>query len=280
MAAPRSNPPPSIQDDDELADQRGSRVMRFGAAVSAVLVASIFATMPAAMRIALTLQGTCGAATVWLALLALAFVPLAVATVTLRHAIAALRLFDASALARGVATAILWGVATFVTLAGLGAFLRATTHHHGLAGATFAITGLVLAALLALIAVRFVDWCLARSPAIRWLAIGVVSLAMGVALAFFARHLGRSEVGNVFAADVVAFVFAAAFGAGAFPYRRRPFVAFAVAGPPLATIVLFVGLGALKTTPPLRAAIGDEAPVLATGMAVVGVAWGRGGPPH
>lgn len=255
-----------MPDPHAEAEERGSRVMRFGAAVSAVVLSSVIATMPAAVRIAPAVVGSCGATTVWLALLALAFVPLAIATVTLRHALAAMRLFDTSAIAAGVATAVVWGVTTFLGLAGLGAMLRATTHHHGLGGVTFAGVGLTFAAIVAIFARRFVDVCLAASPALRWLAIGVTSVGMGVLLASFARHVGHSDGVTVFAVDLVAFLFAAAFGAGAFPYRSRPFAALAFSGPPLAVVVLVLGLGTLRSSAPLRTAIAEDAPVLAAAM--------------
>jgi hypothetical protein len=240
--------------------------MRFGAAVSAVLLSSVIASTPPAVRIARALAGTCGAASVWLALIALAFAPLAVATVTFRHALAAIRLFDSRAVALGVASAVLWGLSTFFALAGLGAFLRATTHHHGLAGATFAVTGVAVALVLALFTTRFVRWCSAASAVVRWIAVAVVSVAMGVGLASVARPLGHSEAASIFVADLVAFVFAAAFGAGAFPYRSRPLAPLAFAGPPLAAVVLALGLGSVRTSAPLRAAIDDEAPLLSTAL--------------
>jgi len=61
---------------------------------------------------------------------------------------------------------------------------------------------------------------------------------------------------------VIAFVLAAAFGAGAFPHRSRPFAALALAGPPLAAVVLLVGFATLGGSAPLRAAVSAEAPVL------------------
>jgi hypothetical protein len=222
--------------------------------------------MPAAVRIGPTVAASCGAASVWLSLLALAFVPLGVATVTLRHALAAIRLFDSRAVTRGAATAVVWGATTFVALAVLGAFLRATTHHHGLAGVAFGGVGLVVAAVVALFSTRFVEWCGTASGPLRWVAISGSALALGVGLAFFAHLLARNEAAGALSVDVAALVFAAAFGATAFPYRSRPFAPLAFAGPPLAAIVLVVGFGTLRTSAPLRAAVSEDAPVLATAM--------------
>ena len=61
----------------------------------------------------------------------------------------------------GVAT---WAMATFLALASLGAFLRATTHHHGLAGVTFAIGGLAVGGALALVVRRLMQMARGADP--------------------------------------------------------------------------------------------------------------------
>jgi hypothetical protein len=282
---PRSIPPEApqrpSQRPSEAPEPHGTRVMRFGAAVAAVLLSSVVATMPAAVRIAPSLTPTSSSASSWVALLAIAFLPLTIATVALRHALAALRLFDPKTVATGVTTVLVWGLATFVALAGLGTFLRATTHHHGLAGVTFACAGVVIAAPVALFSTRFVQWAQATPPPGRWLAYLALGLALGAGLVFFGRTLGHSPGASTFALDVAAFAFAAAFGAGAFPRRNHPLVPLALAGPPLAAIVLVVGFGTLRSSPPLRTAVMEEAPVLGAAMelsCISGVAAPR--PPH
>jgi hypothetical protein len=277
MVMPRSIPPPGSDGSNGVeAEETGSRVMRFGTAASAVVLASILATMPAAVRVAPQVAASCSAASAWVSLLALAFVPLLVTTVVLRHALAALRLFDSKAVAGGVAVAIVWALLTFTALTPFGAALRATTHHHGLAGVTFALGGLVVAAIMAVFSVRLVQWGRAASPVQRWVVMCASGLAFGSGLAFVARLVGGSAPASAFVLDVVALVFASAFGAGVFPYRSRPVAPLALAGPPLAAILLVVGLGTLHTTPALRSTIADQAPVLAGAMAVsraVGCGW-------
>lgn len=236
--------------------------MRFGAAVSAVVLAATIATMPAAVRIAPPLAPACGGFSVWVALVALAIPPLAVATVLFRHAVAALRLFDGRSVVTGVMTALVWGASTFVVLTALGGVLRATTHHHGLAGVTFATGGFVAAGMLALVAHRFVSWAHAAPWILRWLVVGAVGSSFGVTVAFLGRALGRSDAAGAVAVDVLAFTFAAAFGAGAFPHRSQPFVPFAVAGPPVAAILLVVGFATLGASPSLRVALDEEAPLV------------------
>jgi hypothetical protein len=262
MPTSRSTPPePRIAPDD--ADERGSRVMRFGAAVSAVLLASVLATMPVAVRIASPLHGSVGGLSLWIALLALAFCPLGVATVVLRHAVDAIRLFDGKAVATGVVTVLVWGFTMFVGLAVFGAALRATTHHHGLAGVTFACGGIALAAVVALFSARVVGIARDASPALRWGLLAVFGIAIGVSVAFFAHVLTRDGSVSTLVVDITAFAFAAAFGAGAFPHRSRPSAPLALVGPPLAAVVLVVGLATVRGSTPLRAALTKDAPVLA-----------------
>jgi len=76
--------------------------MRFGGAVSVALLSSVIATLPAAVRITPSLGSCCGRPSGWLALVAVAFVPHVITTVTVRHAIAAIRLFDPRAVVTGV----------------------------------------------------------------------------------------------------------------------------------------------------------------------------------
>jgi hypothetical protein len=262
MTLSRSTPPPP--------EERGSRVMRFGAAVSAVLLACVLATVPAGVRITRLVSGSPGTLGVFVALLALVFVPLAVATTTLRRALAALRLFDSASAASGIMTAVVWAISSFVLLGALGAALRATTHHHGLAGVTFAIAGSMGALILAAFGTRFVTWAHATAPSARAIVGGAGAVFLTLGLAFFARQFGRSEVASAYAVDLVSFSFATAFGAGAFPLRSRPFAPLAFAGPPLAAVVLALGVGTLRESPTLRATIAEAAPVLATALPLVG----------
>ncbi len=268
MVAPRSVPPEAGHSSVVTSADRGSRVIRFGSAVTAVLLSSVIATLPAALRITPSLASSCSRPAGWLALLAIAFVPLLVATVGLRHAFRAIRLFDRRAVPAGVVAALLWGVTTLGALTVLGAVLRATTHHHGLAGVAFAGTGVVIAALLALVSARVVAWALRASPRLRWtvLVLGVAALGAGVAA--FVRILGHGDGAPALAADIAAFVVAATFGAGAFPRRSHPSLPLALAGPPLAAVVLVVGCGVLRTSAPLREMVQASAPVLGSVMSL------------
>jgi hypothetical protein len=255
--------------------------MRFGAAVAIAVFSAVIATLPAAVRVASAVSGvTAGVGdvtggTVWLALVALAVAPLALTTVAVRHAVAAVRLFDAKAVATGVMTAVVWGASSFVALGALGAVLRATTHHHGLAGVTFASVGALVVVLLAPFAARAVAWTRDAPGVPRWMTIAASGLAFGLVLAVSARVLGRDAGAGALAVDLLAFGFASAFGGGAFPARSRPFAPLAYAGPPLATIVLVVGLASVRGSVPLASAVAERAPLYG---ALVPAAWGPASP--
>jgi hypothetical protein len=268
MPTSRSVPP---QKEAPLADeteQRGSRVMRFGAAVSAVLLSSAIATMPAVVRVAPEVSASCGARSVFVALLALAFVPLALSTVVVRHALAALRLFDARAVRSAVPTVLVWVTGWFASLMLVGTFLRANTHHHGLAGVTFAVFGLALAAALAVLSIRLCAWVRAAPGVVRGIAAAVLALVLSMGLVAASRALSRTDASSAFAVDLVAFAIATGFGAGAFPRRTRPPFVFALLGPPLGAVILVVGGATVQTSGPLRASVRTLAPVLAFPLAL------------
>jgi len=280
MATPRSIPPLIPGPAPAEAEERGSRVMRFGAAVSAVVLSSAIATLPAAVRVSRAVA-TSGGASAWMALLAVAFFPMAFATVVLRHAVGAVRLFDARSVAGGVLAAVVWGATMFAVLAALGAGLRATTHHHGLAGVTFALTGAVAALLVALVSVRVAALIREASAVVRWLALAALLILLAACGLLFMRALGQSPAAVTLTVDLVAFALAAGFGAGVFPRRTRPFAPLALAGPPLAAVVLVVGFATLGSSAPLRSALGEEAPVLAAVAGLVSeVERGAPEPPH
>lgn len=238
--------------------------MRFGAAVLAVVLASAVGSLPAAVRIGGSLSSGSNLLSVWVAFSAAVLLPMAIATIVLRQAHAALRLFDPRAVSNGLVVALVWALTSFGVLLVLGAFLRATTHHHGLAGATFGTVGLVASLLIALLAMRVVAWARSVWAPVRWLLLVLGGLGLGAELASITRTLALSPAASTWCADVLALVLAAAFGALAFPARRRPLAPLAVAGPPLAAVVLVLGFAALRSTPQLTLALEDESPLLSS----------------
>jgi hypothetical protein len=267
MPAPELQSPvsPRIATDATVG---GSRLTRFGSAVAAALLSAVIATLPAAFRVVPSLTGSQGRLAGYAALLALALGPVAIATVVVRHAVVGARLFDRTTL-----EPFAWAVAaTFAVASGaltvLGAGLRATTHHHGLAGVTFAALGVVTIVGAALLSSRGVQ-VVVRAPRVVRL-LGAVALAAVVSMeaAVVVRVLGARFFASAPANDVMAFLVATVFGAGAFPRRGRPSSSLALGGPPLAVAVLVVGLMTVRSSPSLRATIEGQAP-LAAGLLLV-----------
>src|SRR6476646_2260137 len=114
----------------------GSRVTRFGSAVFAGTAASLLASIPAALRIAPAADADLGVSGVWLGLAGAALVPMVALVPVLRGA------------RRGFGS-VLWTLASLDALRVWGALLRKTTHHHALAGTTFALVGLAILVVLA-----------------------------------------------------------------------------------------------------------------------------------
>jgi hypothetical protein len=223
------------------------------------------ASFPAALRVGAGL-GDDGTGRVWTVLAAASLLPMVSAVVVLRGAREGLRVFGgpgAELRAYGVG---LWAASLLVTLTVLGSVLRATTHHHALAGVTFAFVALGAAIGLALACVRVLAILRAASPHVR----GVVALvlAMGVFAALGAvgmrfLHAAAHEPGSAPAAgmvvDVLAFSLAAVFATRRSLASRR---AVAVVGPPVAVAIAALGFSSLGDGP-LRAAIDERAPAFA-----------------
>jgi hypothetical protein len=244
--------------------ERPPFVVRFGSAVLVGALGAVACTLPAAMRVTETLPGGPGTARVWVALAAAALAPMAAAVGVLRGARVGLRAFagpKAGVRAFGVA---LWLALVFATLALFGSVLRATTHHHALAGVTFAIGAVVVAIALGVLCARVV--AIAESGArARHVVLAITGIIAAIAIAYvglrFARALARptdmpSTAGGSLV-DMLAFLIAATFASRPSLAGRR---ALMIAGPPLAAAVLALGVSALRSDPSVRDAIAERAP--------------------
>ena len=260
--AVRSSRPP--RGDEPV--ESGSFLLRFGTGVGAGVVAASLAVVPAAMRVSAATVGASGAR-VWLSCVALALLPMLVSVWILRRARVGLRSFGrADTSARSVALAA-WLLASFVFLSAFGSVLRATTHHHALAGVTFAIVGLVVVVVLAVLSARFADLLASRKERTRRvlvIATGVVLMlvlvvvGMRFARAFSAPLPEPSNAGALFV-DVFAFGIAALFASRPSFAGRR---ALAIAGVPVAVAVFAAGLLTLHGSTELAASVSEHAPLL------------------
>ena len=199
-------------------------------------------------------------------LAAAALVPMVAAVVTLRGAREGLRAFGGQGAELRALGVGLWASSLFVLLAFLGSVLRSTTHHHALAGVTFAFGAVALAIMSALVCARAIS-ILRGAPAERRrvlvIALGLCAGALvGITGLRFLRAATQdpaSAAAAGYVVDILGFLLAAFLAAGHSLASRR---LVALVGPPIAVAIAALGISALRD-PPLRTAIADGAPAFA-----------------
>jgi hypothetical protein len=267
---PSSSPPPTYYrppPPEGGGEPVAPILRRVGAVVGAGVIAAGLACVPAALRVAAASvpEGFPGA---WLALVACAIVPCVVGVAVLRSAREGLRAFagpDASLHLLGL---IAWIVSTFAATAVLGAALRATTHHHGLAGVTFAVAALAASIGAGLVIRRFVVVAQRGSARLRavivWGSVAAASLVVLAASVAMARAAPAASplppsTGALFV-DLLAYGIAIGFLSRA-EFARRHLLASL--GLPLAVGLVTLGVLLLLRSPPLEDALFERAPALA-----------------
>jgi choline-sulfatase len=233
---------------------------QLGSLLGAGTLAALLASGPAAIRVAHDGGGPLRA---WIALGACSLLPMIAAIAFARSARGGARSIageDAPLAAWGIAV---WAMTTFLALAAYGALLRATTHHHGLAGVTFALGGLTLGGALALVTRRLMQMARGADPwgraALVTTTIGALLCALLVVVIRVARA-GGGDLPSATLVDVLAF----AIAAGALSREAFARVAWlAIGGFPLALGVLALGWALLSQEPALIEAIQGHAPVFA-----------------
>jgi hypothetical protein len=252
-----------------------TRVLRLGTAVGLAAAASLACVLPATMRVAAASPE--GATRVWIGLGAAALGPMVAAVLVLRGAREGLRAFGLRAPAgpesewapsneaadRRAYGIVLWLASLLVLLSVYGSVLRATTHHHALAGVTYAIGALALAVGSAIGCARIVAILAGASDGVRRAGGAVLAVVTAAALAWVAvRFLRAASVDAASATaaatvvDVLAFSLAAGFAARPSFAGRR---ALALVGPPVALTILVLGVVSLLSAS-LRGAIDERAP--------------------
>ncbi len=251
-----SVPPP------RLLGANGKLVLRAGGLVARAAGAALLCTLPAMVRVSSVLDGSAPAVRAWAALATAALGPMALALMVLGRARKELKTLGGSGmrlLAFGIG---LWLALLVVMLSVLGGFLRATTHHHALAGVTYAFGALALAVGWGLLCARLVG--ILRSAPSRVRRWGVVLLgalavaALGyIALGFLNAVASdpASAKASATVVDVLAFALTAFIVSR--PWERTPWV-LALAGPPLALFMATLGVTTLRDSP-VREAIDEHA---------------------
>jgi hypothetical protein len=251
--------PPQPAGPGPAPEEESSRLVRVGSGIGAAVIAAAIAVLPATLR----MSGNADASTlqIWSALVALEVLPMVVAVLVLREARVGLRAFagpDAGVKAVGVVS---WLFLLFAVLVPFGATLRATTHHHALAGVTYAMGAVVVALGLAAVCGRITRIVAGfEAPGRRAAVVAAVAcILLGVVVAVF--RLSRSAavspgIGSALV-DVLAFALGALFASrAAFADRPR----LAVVGPPLAAILVVIGISTIRGSSAIAGALPDRAP--------------------
>ncbi len=260
--------PPRLDAEPEDEEDAASLVTRFGTVVGAGVLAAIVASLPATLRI-----GDSGLASkameVWGSLAALVC-PMAILAVgVLRRARVGVRLAVGPDVGLLAGALLWWCVLQLGVLGAFGAVLRAKTHHHGLAGATFAIFALVSGVVTALLALRGARALGRADESVQRIALVVAAFAAFVAIVLVGVRTARSpELGTAAAlVDGLAIAVASLFASTHALARVK---ALAAAGVPVTAIVLVLGLSTVRTHPELQADIVKRAPVHAWLLGTVG----------
>lgn len=265
----REPPPPGLDaEPTENDEDAASLVTRFGTAVGAGVLAAIIASVPATLRI-----GDGGAAIrameVWASLAALASPAAILAVSVLRRARAGVRIAVGPHGGLLAGAVLWWCVLQLGVLGVFGAVLRAKTHHHGLAGVTFAFFALASGLVTALLAWRGARALGRADEAVQRVSLGVAASAAFVAIVLVGVRMARApELGTAAAlVDGLALVVASFFASAQGLARVK---ALAVAGVPVAAIVLVLGLSTLRAEPALQRDVLRVAPLHAWMMGTVG----------
>ncbi len=244
-------------------ERTGSRSVRLGTAIGLGAFATLVCVLPATLRVCAAIGPDESEMRVAVALAAAALGPMVASILVLRGAREGLRAFAGLGVEVRAFGLALWLASLLVTFSVFGSVLRATTHHHALAGVTFAFGALALAVGSAVLCARFVAILRAASPTMR----RVMAMALGTAMAAAVGWVGvqfmratahdpASASAAAIVVDVLAFALAAGFAAQPSFALRRP---LALSGPPVAIVIAVLGVTALRDAT-LRHAIDEHAP--------------------
>lgn len=234
---------------------------RLGTVVGGGVLAAAASSLPAELRI-----GDGGsivrAIEQWLALAAL-LTPLAIIMVAvMRRGRAGIRILAGNRAPLFVAAALWWAVLELSVLSVLGAVLRANTHHHGLAGVTFAVLALISGIGIALLTVKGVRLLLRMPSGGHRIALIVASAAAFLVVALVGIRTSRAVGLHTAAAmvDSLALIVSSAIASSRAMARWRP---LAVGGAPVAAAILLLGFACVRAEPDLAALLVEGAPVQA-----------------
>lgn len=240
-------------------DPQASLVTRFGTAVGGGVIAAVVASLPATIRVGDD-GSVARASTEWLALAATA-TPFAIAAVAiLRRARVGAKILVGTRADAWIAGFFAWATFQMLFATAFGSLLRKHTHHHGLAGVTFAIAAAGFGLVLAVLVVRVMKALARLGRRVRRSAAIVAALATFIVLVVAAVRTAHAEGLHTTAGivDALAFVLACGAASSRVVARQKP---LAIAGVPVAAIVVALGLASLNGDSALRGAFANDAPL-------------------
>jgi len=259
---PNAGPPPEnlgLAPEPEPDSEGTPIIVRIGSVVAAGVLAAIVSSLPGALRMG-DESSIGNALERWLVLTALA-TPVAVAGVAvIRRARVGLQLLlgeRAPLFAMGV---LWWSVIELALFGVFGAVLRKTTHHHALAGVTFAAFAVISGAVVALLARRVMAILARGGTSLQRVALAIAGGAVFIALLLVGVRTSRAVGLHTASAlvDWLAFAVTVAIASARILTRARP---LAIAGVPVAVLVIMVGFTTLRFDPSLRASLASTAPM-------------------
>lgn len=243
---------------------------RLGTIAGGGTLAAIVASLPTEMRVGD--GGVIRTFEQWFGLAAL-LAPLAIVFVAIfRRARAGLTLLAGERAPLLAAAVLWWSVLQLGLLSIVGSILRAKTHHHGLAGVTFALFALTSGIVIGLLAARGASM-LERLPGagdrIRRVALTIVTLVALLLLGLVELRTSRATGLHTAAAlvDILALMAASGLASTRIVTRWR---ALAFGGIPLAAAIAILGIATLRTTPNLSTILAESAPVQAWLLGLLG----------
>lgn len=255
------HPPTLGHEPLEEDDADTSFVTRFGTVVGGGVLAAAASSLPAELR-----MGDGGsivrAIEQWLALAAV-LTPLAILVVAVfRRGRVGLRMLVGDRAPLFAAAALWWAVLELGVLSVFGAVLRAKTHHHGLAGVTFAMLALISGLVIAMLAARGVRMLLRMPPGGHRVALIVAASSAFIVVTLIGIRTSRAAELHTAAAlvDGLALVVSAAIASSRAMARWRP---LAVGGVPIAAAILLLGFACVRAEPDLKDVLAEGAPVQA-----------------
>jgi hypothetical protein len=249
-------------------DSDASMIVRVGFVVAGGVIASIACSLPAALRMGDT-SSIGSAFERWLVLSSLA-TPAAVAAVAvLRRARVGLKLLvgdGAWLLAMGV---LWWCIVELALLSVFGAILRKTTHQHALAGVTFAAVAVVSGALVGLFAHRVTRILAGGARQVPRVGLTIAGATAFIAILLVGVRTSRAEDMHTASAmvDALAFAVMSTIASSRLLLRLR---ALAIAGVPVAVLLIMIGFTTLRFDPELRESLATTAPMHCLGLDLFG----------